>query len=375
MVDVAFAKCASYSEREVSKAVQNAFGKLGGLNRFVRKSQRVLLKVNLLDAKKPEEGVTTHPAVVKAVALECKKLGARVFVGDSPAIASFEHAARTAGFEKACKESGARLVGLSEPVELKTRNCFAARKLFVSKRLHDFDVIINLPKLKTHTLTGFTGAVKNLYGCIPKRIKGAYHLRFPEAEVFSKMLLDLHELVRPHISLMDAVVGMQGNGPSAGGLRELGFLAASENAFALDFAALKAIGFVPEKILTVSLAEKLGLIDYKEVVFLAEGFNFPVVNDFEPASAFEGFNKLRFLLKALRPFVESKPALLSRKCVSCGSCFKACPALAIDFKTKVPKFDYNKCIRCFCCQEVCPQKAIEVRQGFLLKAFRKLSKN
>lgn len=372
MVKVSVVKCNSYSEEDVKIAVRKSLEFLGGLERFVKPGMKVLLKVNLLEARKPEEGVTTNPAVVKAVAELCIERKAKVFVGDSAAVSAFEKAAETAGFAEVCRQTGAKLVELSEPVEKLTPRAFAARKLFVSAKLEGFDVIINLPKLKTHSFTGFTGAVKNLYGCVPKMIKGQYHLRFASVEQFCKMLLDLHELVRPGLSIMDAVVGMQGDGPSAGSLKEIGVLIASENAIALDFVALKAVGLNLEEIPTAVLAQKLGIINYGEVEVLPEGLKFPVVEGFEPSKAFySNFNKMRFLLKVLKPGFDQKPFLVPENCTSCEKCFQACPAKAIDFKTKKPVFNYKKCIRCFCCQEVCPQKAIEIKAAFLLKAFRK----
>lgn len=370
MVKVSIVKCSSYSEEEVQKAVKQAFDALGGFENFVKPKQKVLLKVNLLAAHKPEEAVTTHPEIVKAVALLCKKQGAKVFVGDSPT-GDFGNSAKTAGFEKVCAQVDARLVELSNPVERKTQKRLAAGSLFISKKLEDFDLIINLPKLKTHVFTGFTGAVKNLYGCVPGRVKQEYHLRFSSTEQFCKMLLDLQGIVKPRLSLMDAVVGMQGNGPSAGEPVEIGFLLVSESTIALDYAALKLVGLNPESIPTARLAQELELIDYSKVSIIPEGFAFPAIQGFKPASG-TVFGRMRFLLNLSKPLFDQKPFLLPEKCISCGKCFSICPAKAIDFKTKKPKFDYKKCIRCFCCQEICLERAIEIKSAFGRKVLKKL---
>ena len=377
MLKVSVVKCSSYSANKISASLSKALDSLGGFEKFAKPGMKVLLKVNLLGAFKPEKHVTTNPALLKAVIRLCQKQKCKVFVGDSPAISAgfgFRDAARIAGFEKVCKETGAKFVELDEPVERLSKNCHAARRLFVSKKLEGFDLIINLPKLKTHVFTGYTGAVKNLYGCVPKRIKGQYHLRFPTPERFSRMLLDLHELVRPQLSIMDAVVGMEGNGPSAGKPKKIGLLLASESCLALDFVALKAVGLDWREIPSVFLAERLGLIDYSKVQVLGDSISFPAVKDFEPSASFKsGFNSARFLISVFKPLLNQKPFLIPEKCTSCGKCFQVCPAKAIDFRTKKPVFDYEKCIRCFCCHEVCPEKAIEIRDSFLLGAMKKIS--
>lgn len=189
------------------------------------------------------------------------------------------------------------------------------------------------------------------------------------------MLLDLHGIVKPTLSLMDAVEAMEGNGPSAGNVRRLGLLLASESALALDFAALKAIDFKASEIPTVALAEKLGLIDYSNiVVVLPEGIDFPAVKDFKRARSFifSSIGRVRFLIKFAKPLLGRKPALIPEKCISCGKCFQICPARAIDFKTKKPVFDYKKCIRCFCCHEVCAEKAIEIKESLAINVLKKI---
>jgi len=363
MAKVSIAKCNSYSEKQVQKAVEKAVGELGGIKSFVKKGQKVLLKTNLLSAKKPEEAVTTHPAIVKAVAMLCKKAGAKVFIGDSPAEKDFLKAAESAGIAKVCKQAGAKLVELSNPVDRKSKNAFAAESLKVSAKLGEFDAIINLPKLKTHVFTGYTGAVKNLYGCVPGKIKGSYHLKFPSPDSFSKMLLDLHSIVKPRLSIMDAVVGMEGEGPSAGKPKKIGLVIASESAFALDFIALKAVGIKPAKIPTAGLAQRFGLEDYSKIELCGDSVELPFVKGFKPSKAFNyGIGALKAITKHFRKIFGKKPSIINEKCIACGKCFETCPADAIVyFEGKKPEFDYKACIRCFCCMEICPQKAIEAK--------------
>ena len=336
---VVLIRCNDYSE--AGTAVEKALRPLGGMKHFVKKGDRVLLKINQLTDKSPGSAVTTHPMVVRAAIESVRKAGGIPSVGDSPAIWSLEKVARASGILEICRELDTPLIALDRPER--------RGSLFVSARLKGFDAIINLPKLKTHALTGLSGAVKNMYGVVPGKAKAAYHLRFPEPVSFSHMLIDINLEVLPKLTIMDAIVGMEGQGPVAGEPRKLGFILAGESSFAVDDAALKILGMRPWEVPTVALARKRGHSSK------LEGDSAPKVRGFRRAR-----NRMPGLLQRIaRRLVVPKPVLLPELCDSCKLCLRICPAHAISFKGE--RFDYSKCIRCYCCQEICPRKAIALR--------------
>ncbi len=370
MAKVSLAKCPSYDYGEVRVGVERALSQLGGLGSFVGSGQKVLLKANMLGSFAEEKAVCTNPMIVRVVAEMCRELGAEVFVGDSPAFDTPEDVFRVSGIGAACEEAGAKAIGLGDPVELQTKNAFASNKLWFSKRLGDFDAIINLPKLKTHVFAQYTGAVKNCFGYVPKAIKSDYHLRFPGPKRFSRMLLDVYTAFPPKLTVMDAVVGMDGDGPSAGNPKQIGAILASGDGLALDAAACRLVGIEPREISVLSEAGKLGLLDFGGVDVVGEPLDEIEVRDFVQARG--SVEKLGFLANIAGGLFDSKPVLEREKCVSCGKCYGICPAAAISFDKKRPEFDYKACIRCFCCHEVCPEKAIVRRKSFGLRVYNRL---
>jgi len=372
-VKVAIARCEDYTQEKVDKNLKQCLQHLGGMKSFVKKDNKVLLKINQLYGKAPEHAVTTHPALVRAVTREIRNAGGIPSVGDSPSILSLERVAARTGILKLCREMKVPLVELDRPVTRSLPDGKVIKSFQVSARLSKFDVIINIPKLKTHALTGLTCAVKNLFGCIPGKIKGEYHLRLQESEPFSGMLLDLHELIRPQLTIVDAVTAMEGQGPGAGTPREVGLILASTDGIAADTIAAKIVGMKEKEVVTILVAKKRHIpeVDLERIHVLGVPIEQAKIKGFKRSRSMMRFVP-SFLKTTMKNVFTARPYCLKERCVSCGHCKDICPAGAIEYVNKKPRFDYDKCIRCYCCHEICPQKAIQLKRGLLARIMSKI---
>lgn len=379
---VSIASCETYETDVVGRSLDLALQPLGGMAAFVHDGDSVAIKVNLLSKAVPERAVTTHPEVVRALIRSVKAAGGTPFVTDSPG------GPNTAGqWRRICEESGIGDVCAAEGVELVLLDLDTVKvdnpqgKLFKSftlgRAVVDADVLINVPKLKTHGLMMMTGAVKNLFGCIPGLEKAQYHLKVPAREDFGTMLVDLMLACRPALSVMDAVVGMEGQGPAGGQPRHMGRLVASSDAVALDVVAAQAIGLVPSEVYTNASAAQRGLgpadVDEIEVV----GDPFSELGDSQFALPPRDTARLlpTWLGKRAARWVNERPVRSSSvKCTNCGVCMKSCPVDAIHLEPAGPVFDRSLCIGCYCCQELCPPQAIDLAVPPIARAFSRRRK-
>ncbi|MGI6129263.1 MAG: DUF362 domain-containing protein [bacterium] len=373
---VALVACSDYSEDKVDSAVREAVDYLGGLDKFVQPGQQVLLKANLLTKRPPGDAVTTHPALVKAVAKEVIRAGGQPLIYDSPGgpftKSALEGVYASCGMTQVATELDAKLNWDVATVNVTAAEKAQVRNITLSQAIATADVIINLPKLKSHGLTRYTGAVKNLYGCIPGLSKAEYHLQLPTLDQFANFLLDLALTVKPTLTIMDAVVGMEGEGPSAGTPRHLGYVLASSSMFALDAAAVNLIGLKEEEVPTTRLAKTRGLFN-KVVDEIVVGLNLreQVVHDFEiPPPGGTSFRLLGYrlpprVLKLVGGWLGARPVFQADKCRRCGICVRSCPAKALTLSGKKPTIKLTDCIRCFCCQELCPVQAVIIHRPWL----------
>ena len=366
---VSITRCRTYDPDTVRLAVASSLEPLGGMGKFVEKGQRVLVNPNLLASRAPEAAVTTHPAVVQAVVEQVQKAGGVAVIGDSPGGrntgSSYERLLRRTGMMGVVEATGCEWVSFDEAtVEVQAPQAKSFRKFTVGKAVADADRVIVLPKLKTHQLTYYTGAVKILYGYIPGLRKAEYHLHTgTDAETFSDLLLDLHSALPPTITVMDAVVGMDGQGPSNGNPREIGLVLASESCPALDLVACSVVGLDPAAIPTVRKAGERGIgpKDLGEVEILGERIDDVRVPDFEKPGTMRIARLPPFVLHAAQSLLAARPEIYPGRCIMCGKCAEGCPPKAIKFiQGHVPSIRYRHCIRCYCCQELCPQGAVEV---------------
>lgn len=355
----------------VEEILREGLQELGGMAAFVKPGQRVLLKVNLLMKKRPEEAVTTHPSVVEAVVRLVQEAGGIPIIGDSPGgsytASALQGIYARSGLKEVAERTGAELnLDIGQEVVSHPEGKLV-KSLTVTKSVIDADVVIPLSKLKTHGMMTFTGAVKILFGVIPGLLKAEYHLKMPDVRNFADLLVDIATWVKPTLSIMDGIVGMEGDGPSAGKPRSIGALLISEDPFALDVAATHLIGLKPEKVPTILAARERGLVSRIEEVKLSGDARtlWRIQNFVIPKAASVNFidmvplpqNVKTFLLNRVRP----RPVFQHDLCVGCSDCVKNCPpkALVLNEKNR-PQIDLEACIRCFCCQELCPHQAVEI---------------
>ena len=375
----------SYDLDGARAALADLLAPIGGLD-FVKTGMRVVIKANLVSAMAPDTAATTHPTLLCALCDMLVDKGAEVIIGDSPGglynAAFVGRVYRVSGVTE-CESHGARL----------NRDFGEATAVFEdAKVLHTFsytsyldnaDAIINFCKLKSHGMMSMSCAAKNMFGTIPGVIKPEYHYRFPRYEDFANMLIDLDEYFHPVLSIADAVVGMEGNGPTAGTPREMGCLLASRSPHALDMVAARIIGLTPKDIPTLEAAIARGMIPERveDINVIGEPEKF-YLNDFETVTEHrslqfsgDGKNPIKRLFgKIAGAILKTRPVLKKDLCVGCGVCKNICPAKAIVIKDGKAVIDRSLCIRCFCCQEFCPKSAMKVRRTALGAIFHREKK-
>ncbi len=382
MSQVVLIRCESYQTEEVNRAVRRGLELLGGAAAFVQPGEHLLLKPNWLAAAAPEEAVTTHPEVFRAVAKALLEAGARLSYGDSPAFQSPELAARKTGFQAVGDELGLTLADFTTPVEVVFDQGIQNKRFVVAKGVDEADGVVSLPKLKTHGFLKFTGSIKNQFGVVPGTLKGEYHVKLPDARDFARMLVDLNCCVAPRLYVMDGIVAMEGNGPRGGNPRPMNLLAFSSDPVALDATLCRLLDVDPSLVPTTVFGQEAGAgtLREDEIQLLGDPLASFVQPGFDikrgPLPAFKKNGLFRAVENALVP----KPFILAEKCTRCGTCIRVCPVApkAVDWhsgdRTVPPSYLYDRCIRCYCCQELCPEKAVELKVPFLRRLFDKDSR-
>lgn len=373
------ASCPDYEQAEV--CIRALVEQMGGMGRFVRPGERIVLKANLLRAAPPESAICTHPAVVEAVAKLVKEAGGTPVICDSPGGALHKEAVLRSLYEKTGMAAAAAAAGAELSMDSSTRTVSlpegkVLRQAEIITPVAEADGVIDLCKMKTHVLMSMTGAVKNLFGVIPGLSKVGYHATHPDHETFADVLLDLTGYVKPRLSLMDGILAMEGDGPGSSGTpRQAGLLLASANPLALDTAA-GAIMNLPRQDNPVLLAaERRGLTPCRmeDVELIGGTVEELRMADYKfPASTKS--NLMDFLGPLARPAerlckkaLSQTPRIDGAKCVGCGICAKSCPgqAIAMTAPGKKARISQKACIHCYCCHELCPQRAVELHQSWL----------
>ena len=376
---VALTFCESYDKDKLKRVLNQQWMDLGLTPSFFE-GKKVALKPNLVRKMDASLGGTTHPSVVEAAAELCREWGAKeVLLVESPGGPYNEIALRAAyrvcGMERA-SERGAftlnydtafRTVDFPDGVVSKT--------FHILSPILDADLVVNICKLKSHGLTMMTGGVKNLFGTIPGVEKFEMHARFPDIRDFSGQLVDLcafHLSQKPLLTVMDAVVGMEGNGPTNGKARKIGAMLSALNPFALDTVASRLIG-MEGKVIHLEQGRARGYVNTPKVI--GASVESLAVKDFLPPDSAKK-NILAWLAdfwdgRLMCPF-EPRPVINKKKCVGCGECVRSCPVhtIKLDKERRIAVIDPNPCIKCFCCQELCPKDAVDIKQNILIRLIR-----
>ena len=393
---VSLVKCNNYNQEQVDMAVKKSIELLGGIDKFVKKGQTVALKVNLVTRANPEKCVTTHPAVVEAVVKLVEAVGANCVIIDSPG--GPYNSAYLSGIYKAsmmtdvANNTNAKLNDDYNISEHEFPQGKVGKHITVLSTLDKVDVIFNLCKLKSHGFTGFTNAVKNMFGAIPGLEKVEMHGKFTTLDVFSHFLYDILDLFNDKIKLhiSDAVIGMEGAGPSHGTPKQIGAIIAGQNPATVDVVGCKIMDINPMEMPTIQVGVERGYLQQdlsfeilgdKVEDFVVKGYKVPKPNNFKP------FTNIvpQFLQPTVHKLMTQRPVIPKRNCKGCSKCFNHCPMKAIEMKDKkdgkkFAKIDYRKCIRCYCCQELCPFGVVKIKSGVIYKILhkhkdKKLNKN
>lgn len=377
MTEVSLVRCEEYELTACTQALEQALVPFGGLD-WVKTGMRIVIKANLVEAMRPDKAATTHPVLLTALTKLLVDKGARVVIGDSPGslfnATVLNHVYSVCGLKDA-EEAGAELNRNFEQQSVFFPEAKMAKSFAITSYLADADAIISFCKLKSHGMMTMSAATKNLFGAVPGTMKPEYHFRFPDPLDFSNMIIDLNEYFKPRLYLVDAIMGMEGNGPTAGTPKKIGAILAAENCHKLDLVCAKLLGAEPMAVPTLKAAYDRGLcpetaeaVEVEGEVYTVADFQLPPQNK---SLQFENFlpGKLGVAFgKIAKKALQASPKLKDKKgCIGCERCARLCPAKAITMVDKKPKIEKKKCIRCFCCQEFCPKGALKVHRPLIAR--------
>ncbi|MDO5135289.1 MAG: DUF362 domain-containing protein [Eubacteriales bacterium] len=369
--------CTAYEEENIYRQIKKGLELLGGLSSLIGKEEKILLKPNLLKQAEVERAVITHPVVVGAFARLLREEGyERIVLSDSCGHGTVERIIRGTGMDDYLRDYDIPAIEFSQGEVCPYPQGTQAKEFVLPKELLEADCVISLSKMKTHALERLTGAVKNSYGFVYGRNKAMGHVKYPSADSFARMLVDLNRMVGPRLYLMDGIVAMEGNGPGSGDPVAMNVMLLSRDPVALDGVFARLVHVDPYLIPTNYHGEKMGLGTCREeeiCLLLPDGGEISMEEavktygnpGFQVDRQVHRRNIWSRMASALKLF-QKKPYILADRCIRCGICVKSCPVpeKAVDFRKgrdQPPVYDYKRCIRCFCCQEMCPQKAIKVK--------------
>lgn len=350
--------------------------RLLGAEECIRPGVKVVIKPNLVVRAEPDSGAVTHPLVTAAAAACLQELGASVLIAESSGGVYTQAALRSiytgTGYTEMARQYEVELNYDCSSGELKAPDGLRCKGFTVITPVLEADVVVDICKLKSHCMTGLSGAVKNLFGCVPGLMKPELHCRFPEKPHFGEMLTDLCCAVKPEFCIVDGITAMEGNGPTGGHPRHMGVILSGRNPFAVDVACAELISMKPEEIYMLRSAMERGLSPRSagELEVLGESLETYIQKDFvQPESKTSNFiEKLpRFLRPLATRLASPAPKIRKEECVGCGKCAESCPQHTIHIEDGKASIDYKGCIRCYCCHEMCPKHVIDIRRLPLFK--------
>ncbi|MBE7066196.1 MAG: DUF362 domain-containing protein [Ruminococcaceae bacterium] len=365
-------QCNTYDEEIIVEKVREIFTAHGGIEKYARPGVTVAIKPNIIGKKRPEEAATTHPSIVYAVASLCVQQGAKVVIAESPG-GMYEKALlkgqyRVSGIEDAAVRAGAELNYDLTETEVDNPKGKNLKKIKVLTPLAQADCIINLAKFKTHGMMVYTGAVKNMFGAIAGLAKAEYHFNMSKYSEFADCLIDIHTAVKPALNIVDAVVGMHKDGPTAGEPIQMNTILSGCDAYEVDMVGLDIINCKYYRTPIMKQAVERGLvsdnienIEVQGEVVKCPDFVVKYNDELKRLHLIDGM-----LGKTLQRLIKPRPVFHKKKCRGCGECVRACPAKVIHLdENKKAKVNLDGCIRCFCCQELCPFVAVEIKKPLL----------
>ncbi|MCM1273243.1 MAG: DUF362 domain-containing protein [Clostridium sp.] len=374
---VACVTCGGYGSGEVAEAVFRALELIGAASALDR-SGSLLIKPNLCLPEPPDKAITTHPEVVRQVVLWCRQYNQTIIVGDCPVgdgdrtridkiwkVSGLETALEDVPYTKSFLENNL--------VEFRCNVNGQPCNYFMSRELSDIKTIINVPKFKTHSLMTYTGAVKNLYGLLPGNTKKKLHSQFPGKRDFATLLVHICRHVKPAVNIMDAVVGLEGDGPgSAGHPKCLKLIMAGTNALAVDMVAAMIMNIAPEEIPTNAVAMEQGILAKEDIEIVGDDINRFVRKDYKVPCTMKYHPSLtKKLFEISQPVIKVNPD----KCICCGLCGKNCPTGCIDTTGTVARLNRKACIYCMTCHEICPEAAIEIEEPVFYRQLKEKRSN
>ena len=363
----------------VRKAIKSVLEPFGGISTFVKPGQRVLLKPNLVAPAKPELAVTTHPAILKAVIEEVQEAKAgSVRFGDGPGVGTATSVSRLAGLTAVAEETKTQIVDFVGTKVYENDENRLIKHLELTDQLAENDVLITLPKLKTHSQMAFTCALKNQYGLIPGMAKAQFHFRFQNRDRLADLIVDINRTAKPALAIVDAVIGMEGPGPNSGTPRKIGAVIAGTDLAAVDTVAAAIVGLQPEDIPILMAARRadFGVTRLADIDVRGATVEQLKIPDFElihaPANIMRILPLPKGALKWLRSQIVPRPFIIKEKCVKCLRCQNGCPvkpAAITPLAAAGKELNAKTCIRCYCCHEFCPAKAIILKKSLLDRIF------
>lgn len=369
---VCISKQTYYDKDDIKTIVLDHIEKLGGIDRLLSKGKKVVIKPNLVMRKSPDYAATTHPTLVQAVCEIFVSAGADVVIAESsgglynPAVMGANY--KGCKIAEAAQNSGAKLhTDYGETTVFRSENKIC-KSFSIINPIANADLIVNLCKLKTHTIATLSGAVKNMFGVIPGIQKVELHSRYPKIEDFCGMLVDLNQTVTCGLCIMDAIECMEGNGPTAGTKIHLGAILSSLSPYALDIAAAAVADIPFEKIPTLNAANDIIAVSTDNIEIIGENIN-SIKKAFKlPDTVETKFQTVSTIFGGrLKRYLEPKPKIEKNKCKLCGECIRNCPMKLISIKSGKVRINHNGCIHCFCCHELCKEHAISIKKPFIAK--------
>jgi uncharacterized protein (DUF362 family)/NAD-dependent dihydropyrimidine dehydrogenase PreA subunit len=369
--------CADYQYENIRKVIFSHCDSIiaDTYAEFDFNGKNVAIKPNLLAKRSPDAGITTNPVFVRAAAEYFISKGAAVTICDSPG-GVYNNAVMSGiysvcGMKEAAELSGASLNTDMGYTEIFSEKGIVSKSFPVINPLAKADFIVNLARLKTHSLCNMSAAVKNMYGSVPGLMKAEQHARFPMQKYFSRYLIDLCMAVKPSICVIDSIVAMEGNGPAGGTLKKVGVVLSGSDPYVLDRIACHIMGFEFSEVLTVKNSVEMNLCpeNADDIEVVGDDINSFVSRFKRPDTTAGGVIKQLpdMFGGRLRKWLEPRPFIEKKKCVGCGECAKCCPVKTIDIKDKKAYIKHDKCIRCYCCQELCPMKAVSIKRNPFMK--------